>query len=267
MSSLLLAGSNDASPQYGVLGLIDTPEAVSSVIDELSELPEPPSSPPSIYMDLEGINLCRYGTVSILQVYSRPRRKTYLVDIMTLGKAAFETSGTRTSNTLQSILESEDIPKVFFDVRRDSDALFAHFQIKLRGIHDLQLMELATRKYPKKSVAGLRQCILSDLKLKETKRRDWMAAKEAGSKLFAPEKGGSYEVFNLRPLPEEIRAYCIQDVSFLPLLWLLYHSKLRKKWKNKLDKATRDRVSESQAENYEPKGPHNLLAPAGWRSW
>lgn len=256
--------------QEVVPGLIDTPEAVSSMIDELSELPVPPgvpSSPPSIYMDLEGINLCRYGTVSILQVHSRPTKKNYLVDIMTLGKAAFETSGTRTSNTFKSILESLYIPKVFFDVRRDSDALYHHFHITLRGVQDLQLMELATRKYPKKTVAGLRQCILSDLKLKEVNRRNWIEAKEAGSKLFAPEKGGSYEVFNLRPLPEEIRAYCIQDVSFLPRLWHVYHSKLRKKWRIKLDKATRDRVNESKAENYEPKGPHMLLAPAEWRKW
>lgn len=47
--------------------------------------------------------------------------------------------------SLQSILESPKTPKVFFDVRTDSDALFAQFGIKLAGIIDLQLMELASR--------------------------------------------------------------------------------------------------------------------------
>jgi len=32
------------------------------------------------------------------------------------------------------ILESPDIPKVFFDVRNDSDALYSHFDVSLAGV-------------------------------------------------------------------------------------------------------------------------------------
>jgi exonuclease 3'-5' domain-containing protein 1 len=59
-----------------------------------------------------------------------------LVDIYTLGDKAFPTIGAG-GRTLKGILESDSIPKVFFDVRNDSDALFSHFQIRLAGIHDL----------------------------------------------------------------------------------------------------------------------------------
>lgn len=47
--------------------------------------------------------------------------------------------------SLKSILESSMTPKVFFDVRTDSDALYGQFGIRLAGIIDLQLMEVASR--------------------------------------------------------------------------------------------------------------------------
>lgn len=252
-----------------VSDLIDTPKAVSSMIDELyepSQLYKFPSEPPAFYIDLEGIKLSRFGTIAIMQLHSRPTRRTYLVDIWTLGKAAFTTRGTRSSDTLQSILESNDIPKVFFDVRRDSDALYHHYKIKLGCIHDIQLMELATRTTHRKTlVAGLRQCIEQDSKLPKEEKLEWKVAKETGTNLLAPEKGGKYEVLIQRPLSPEVKAYCIQDVHFLPRLWDVYHRKLRAKWKDRLEKATRARVTESRAEEYQPQGPHMLRGPPGWR--
>ncbi|KAI1116384.1 ribonuclease H-like domain-containing protein [Nemania sp. NC0429] len=244
--------------------LLDTPKAISGMVDKLSDLSKSPSLAPQIYMDIEGVNLCRYGTVSILQVYVRATDRAHLVDVLKLGKAAFETKGTRTPHTLQSILESEDIPKVFFDVRRDSDALYHHFNIKLRGIHDLQLMELATRKTGRAAVAGLRRCIASNLFMRAAERRSWMAVKEAGATLFDPEKGGSFEAFNERPLPAAIIAYCIQDVLYLPPLWDRYSTRIKTRWRTKIDEATKARVRESQAEDYVPKGKHMLLPPPGW---
>lgn len=47
-----------------------------------------------------------------------------------------------------------DRMKVFFDIRHDSDALFGLFKINLDGIHDLQLMELATRDLQKRHLHG-----------------------------------------------------------------------------------------------------------------
>ncbi|KAI1198174.1 ribonuclease H-like domain-containing protein [Nemania serpens] len=114
-------------------GMVDTPEAISSMIDAISGLP---FDPPSIYIDLEGVNLSRHGTISILQIHARTTGESYLVDVKTLGEAAFLTSGTTTPNTLKDILESATIPKGIFDVRNDSDALYSHYGIKLQGILD-----------------------------------------------------------------------------------------------------------------------------------
>jgi exonuclease 3'-5' domain-containing protein 1 len=57
-------------------------------------------------------------------------KEVYLIDVHTLGEEAFDTAGVG-EITLKDILQDEEIPKVFFDVRNDSDALFSHFGIAL----------------------------------------------------------------------------------------------------------------------------------------
>ena len=47
----------------------------------------------------------------------------------------------------------------------------------------------------------------------------WKLAKEKGERLFKAEHGGSYEIFNQRPIPDEIVSYCVGDVQCLPRLW------------------------------------------------
>ncbi|KAF1835696.1 hypothetical protein BDW02DRAFT_618351 [Decorospora gaudefroyi] len=46
----------------------------------------------------------------------------------------------------------------------------------------------------------------------------WKLAKEKGERLFKAEHGGSYDVFNQRPIPEDISSYCVGDVQYLPEL-------------------------------------------------
>jgi len=189
--------------------------------------------------------------------------RAYLVDVYTLRHQAFSTRGA-TGHTLKEILESGTIPKVFFDVRNDSDALYSHFQISLAGIQDLQLMELATRRFKKGYVNGLSRCIENDARLSSGDRISWNTTKDKGVRLFAPERGGSYEVFNERPLSEEIRLYCVQDVKFLPQLWSCYNGKMTRSWKKKVLESSKNRVAESQTPDYQAKGQHKALAPKGW---
>lgn len=66
----------------------------------------------------------------------------YLVDVTTLGRSVFDTAGSD-KRTLKHILESEDTIKVFFDIRNDSDALFSLCGVRIGGVEDTQLMELA----------------------------------------------------------------------------------------------------------------------------
>ncbi|KAI1299541.1 ribonuclease H-like protein [Xylaria venustula] len=240
--------------------LLDTIAAIASMVDELSILP---STQPSIYIDLEGVNLSRHGTISILQIHVGTTRQTYLVDIKTLGRLAFTTQGRRFYSTLKYILESPSIPKVFFDVRRDSDALYSHYGIALQGVQDLQLMELATRQFGRSFVCGLGKCIENDMPMTMTEKSNFLKTKQEGLKLFDPNKGGSYQVFNQRPLPEKIRIYCVQDVHYLPGLWDVYNRKLTAQWKTRVQKATEDRVAQSQAQGFRD-GPHMSRAPEGW---
>lgn len=155
---------------------------------------------------------------------------------------------------MRSILESERIPKVFFDVRNDSDALFAHFNIHLQGCHDVQLLKAATQPWAKR-LAGLRECLSVDV------LKDWQTVKAKGRKLFSTEDGGSYEVFNVRPLLQDIITYCAQDVVHLPILWSTYTDRLSKSWLKRVEAETAKRVMLSQAESCVPSGDHKVWSP------
>ncbi|KAL1593138.1 hypothetical protein SLS60_010745 [Paraconiothyrium brasiliense] len=238
--------------------IIDTQADVGSLADSLLDLP---TNPPSLYVDIEGVNLSRHGTVSILQIYVLPTDRTYLVDIYTLKGAAFTTGGSR-GQSLKQIFESVGIPKAFFDIRNDSDALYSHFGINVAGIVDIQLMELATRTGSKRCINGLARCMeRGEASMSYTEKARWAENKEAGRKLFAPERGGSYEVFNVRPMPENIKQYCMQDVKYLPRLWQRYDAKLTPLWRGKVERATLDRINLSQSATYNGQGRHMALGP------
>ncbi|KAJ5941423.1 hypothetical protein N7516_001591 [Penicillium verrucosum] len=260
LTSLTAAFQSSALEDKASVTFIDTCAGVAEMIGDLTHLP---AKPPSLYIDLEGVNLSRHGTISILQIFVLPQRSTFLIDIYGLKDKAFSypaPSGT----TLRAILESPSIPKVFFDVRNDSDALFSHYQIELSGVQDLQLMELATRKFSKRCVNGLGKCIENDAGMTADERANWKAFKDKGRKLFAPECGGSYEVFNTRPLPDEIRQYCAQDVQFLPKLWQKYDGRMTRQWATKVEMEVKNRVRLSKSKTFNGKGRHMALAPANW---
>lgn len=240
---------------------VDTTDAIAAMVEAIST---PPTEVPSLYLDLEGANLCREGTVSLLQLYHQSLKITYIVDIFTLQLAAFNTPSPK-GKTFKDILEADDIVKVFFDVRNDSDALFAHYAIKLQGIHDLQLMEVATRSFDRRCVNGLARCISRDLGLSYHETSEWTRVKDAGAKLFAPEKGGRYEVFNERPLPEPLMKYCAQDVTYLERLWTMYNTRMNDSWRQKVLDESHKRASESQSSGYMPNGRHKALGPRGWQ--
>lgn len=238
---------------------VDSEPSVIALIDYLDHLP---TQPPSLYLDIEGVELGRHGSISIVQLFVLPKNHVFLIDIFVLQGKAFCTSN-RSGTNLRSILESALVPKVFFDVRNDSDALFTHFQISLQGVHDLQLLEVATRQHSKKTVTGLAKCITQDAQLTEEAIAVWKATKQKGVSLFAPENGGSYEVFNARPMLQDIIDYCTQDVVYLPVLWENYNKKISAKWMKKVQHETYERIRDSQTASYEPRGKDKILSPRG----
>ncbi|KAF4883787.1 piRNA biogenesis protein EXD1 [Colletotrichum fructicola] len=237
--------------------LIDSTESVLSLLKIIQTLP---TGTPSLFLDLEGVSLSRHGSISLITIFVQPQKHVYLVDIHTLQSAAFSIA-TVDGTTLKSILESPTITKVFFDVRNDSDALYSHFGVKLRGIEDVQLMENAARPGGRRFLNGLEKCINTHAPLSPSEKLRWKAAKEAGLKLFHPSKGGSYEVFNSRPIDAAVELYCINDVQYLPQLREVFLPRLKDAWHKKVTNETEKRVVESQSELYEPQSETKKFGP------
>ncbi|PKY09371.1 exonuclease [Aspergillus campestris IBT 28561] len=224
--------------------LVSTRAGIVELVGEIADLP---TSPPSLFVDLEGVNLSRHGTISILQIYAAPLDRTYLVDVHILKEKAFSQPAGN-GMTLKDVLELSSIPKVFFDVRHDSDALFAHFGVRLAGVQDLQLMEVATRQCRRRFLSGLAKCI------------------EFESSMTPEQKGGSYEGFNTRPLSSEILQYCAQDVGYLPGLWRRYDQRLTaiRDRRAEVEQEVERRISDSQHAAYNGNGRHMARAPPRW---
>jgi hypothetical protein len=88
--------------------LVDSPAAITN-LDILLNFP---AEPPSVYVDIEGINLCREGSISTIALLVRPQGHVYLIDVPILGKAAFSTAG-KDVKTLMSIFDSLKFLKSF----------------------------------------------------------------------------------------------------------------------------------------------------------
>ena len=128
--------------------IVSTASQMSALLGSIS-LAGSTTSLPCLYFDVEGVNLSRHGSISIIELRYLPLSgpedsHTYLIDVHILGFLAFSTPSAE-GVSLKSVLECPKTPKVFYDVRTDSDALYAQFGIRLAGIIDLQLMEVASR--------------------------------------------------------------------------------------------------------------------------
>ncbi|KAF1973091.1 hypothetical protein BU23DRAFT_465984, partial [Bimuria novae-zelandiae CBS 107.79] len=242
---------------------------ISDLVDWLVVRHAPPiPHAPTMYIDIEGLNLCREGSISILTLLidtGTPTRRVCLVDVHALGAQAFNTAGAK-KKTLKDILQDVNIPKVFFfDVRNDSDALFAHFGVALEGVEDIQLMESATRKTTasRKTLNGLARCIGDSEFLLSSGQglTSWKLVKEKGGRLFKAEHGGSYEVFNKRPIPKDIMDYCVADVQYLPELREKFWPGQASRWQDLIREEPKKRVAASQQPNYQPHGRNKALSP------
>ncbi|KAJ5471920.1 exonuclease [Penicillium diatomitis] len=125
-------------------------------------------------------------------------------------------------------------------------------------------MELPPRRFSKGLINGLGKCIEHDTLMTISERAKRKACKDGGRKLFAPEYGGSYEVFITRPLSAEIMQYCAQDVQLLPGLWHEYYQRMTPRWERKVEEEMENRIELSHSETFNGKGKHMALAPKGW---
>ncbi|KAJ6021233.1 hypothetical protein N7540_006737 [Penicillium herquei] len=242
----------DPKPQVKI---VDDKEALCSLLKVIDNLPLAVATP-DLFLDLEGNDLGRWGTLSIITLLVVSEHRIYLIDVHKLGKAAFE-SPDDTKISLKSILENPEIKKGIFDVRMDSDALFSHFNVSIDGVEDIQLMELGRRRGSKRCVSGLAKCIEKDSPVSLEKKAIWKRQKDSMKVLF------DFGIFDKRPLSSKVIEYCAQDVAFLPGLYAYYDSLLREPWRTRVLDATKERIEFSKSPDFPRKSRDFALGP--WR--
>ena len=196
--------ASSTSPLFQKLQWVDTIEQVRKNVKELKRQK-------MIAVDCEGNNLCREGTLDIL-IIGTVNGKVFLFDITRLGTDAFD-AGLR--NLLER--ESEVLTKLMYDCRNDSDALMHHYQVKLAGVLDLQLVEIDRRRKNKKNfkfLKGLKKSIAEYAPDEESER-----IKKDGVERIERAKENGMTIWDERPLCSELKDYCAVDtVKLFPLL-------------------------------------------------
>lgn len=237
---------------------VDTPDGVAAMVEAISN---PPTDAPEVYIALEGHDVGLHGSVSLMQLYHAPSKYTYLLDICSVKQGVFATPASN-GMTLEGLLISKDITKVFYDVRNDAAALYANYRIRLQGVRDLQLMELASRSSDRGTVRTLDECMQQDGDLSDAEDAKWKSATEAVADLNNPQERA--EAFNQRPLPDKLIQHSVQKVACLPGLWKRYDSKLNDESRKKVIAESQNRVSNSQSVGYNLNMGDRLRTPLGW---
>lgn len=152
-----MASSSSSAPPPPSSNVISTIPSLQTFLSSLRKGHQ------TLCLDLEGQNLGRNGTLTLISIHLLPDQETHIIDVQTLGTAAFTTTDGTT--TLKSILEDERYPKYIWDVRNDADALKSHHDVGLAGVTDIQLLENATRRTDKTYLRGLAICVEKDLDL------------------------------------------------------------------------------------------------------
>ncbi|KAK7410410.1 hypothetical protein VNO78_01174 [Psophocarpus tetragonolobus] len=154
-----------------------------------------------IGFDSEGVNLGREGSLCIMQLAIGG--VVYLVDALQGGNALMQ--------ACKPALESNQVTKVIHDCKRDSEALFFQFGIKLNNVVDTQIAyslieeQEGRKKVPRETVslvdllADIRYCGVSYVEKKQA--RDLL-------------EGDPY-IWARRPLSEIMLNHAANDVRFL----------------------------------------------------
>ncbi|CAJ1358822.1 unnamed protein product [Effrenium voratum] len=181
---------------------------VVDTIDQCRSWTDQCLSRSQLSMDVEGVDLCRSGPISIIQIGLDS--DVLLFDIITLGQDAFSRGG------LKDLLESERVCKVIYDGRADADALYHRHGVTLRRAFDLQVLHaLRYSQTNDKYVKGLQRCLDDAGVVPLLERQRAAQIKKAGKQLFAPELGGRAEVWMERPLRQLLVEYAALDVKYL----------------------------------------------------
>lgn len=232
-----------------VASLISTRAGLEAFLSSI-----PPSS--ILYLDLEGQNLCRHGTISLMTILLHPQSVVKLIDVLSLRESAFTTTSTD-GKSLKSIFEDPNTTKCFWDVRNDADALWGLYNVGLTGVIDIQLLENASRSADKTYLCGLERAVRQNLGLGNAELGRFTMCKREIKHLM------SFNVFDVRPMQPETVQYCANDVVYLPALHQLYLRRLGPTWLGKAKLESSRRVEQARSPGYGPSSPSKKLGPWG----
>ena len=132
---------------------------------------------------------------------------------------------------LRAELEDTKSIKIFFDARRDSDAMYHQFGVKLECVLDSSclFLDLSLRKQNGMNIKqrlSLSACLekyLPDL----AQQFQLNVVKKQTVTRFAPEQGGDPELWGKRPMDQGLLQYATFDVVFLHVLAATIQAKLQ----------------------------------------
>ncbi|ERF72752.1 hypothetical protein EPUS_04805 [Endocarpon pusillum Z07020] len=240
---------------------VDSKELVTSMLDVL---PTSHSEQPQLSIDLEGLDLGKKkGEIHLVQLYDSFSHHLYIIDVCTLGPAAFSTPASDGKMTLRRILQSAWIFKLFCDVRSDSRALFQEFEIHLRGIKDIQNIELASRRDPtgRQWRRGLPRLIDRYADLSKEQMNEFQAYKNNGREIC--EKWGFVQ-FSVRPLRKDLTVYAANDVLYLPRIYSNLIKDMSSERSQSADAATQESILRTHCLDYDPDQSGMRMSAADW---
>lgn len=207
-----------------------------------------------LFLDLEGVQLGKEGKICLLQfTQGNGDDRIFVLDIIKspelLGK-------------LGKVLESQHWRKYIFDPRGDSSNLFHEFGITMRNVVCLQLAEIAFDRQN-----GIRRNFVSGLsnvlkRVLDTEQQIVVCQmKDEGKRMFSPDKGGSFEIFEKRPLPEKIIEYSAMDVFFLEDIKRFFFDVLDQYWVDWVLLRSFERLELACSSSSLPTGKKACIAP------
>lgn len=159
-----------------------------------------------IGLDMEGCNLGRSGTTSLLQL-SASTREVYIFDVVALGRELFSAA------YLLPILSSPKIIKLCYDCRCDAEALFYQHGVMAFGLYDLQIVYTALfQSADDPFLKGMHKALQSPGVLQPTEIACVVKRKLAAKQEWA---ANNFDSVFARPLSAEFLQYCAADAAYL----------------------------------------------------
>lgn len=190
------------------------------IITDPSQLPPFILCPPSdkeqvVGFDCEGVDLSRDGVLCIMQIASQDA--VYIID-------AFQ-GGDKLMQACKPVLESESVIKVIHDCKRDSEALYHQFGIKLHNVMDTQIAYNLFEEQEGRPRSEIEYISFVDLLADHRYCGISYAEKKKVRGLLKEDP----MFWTYRPFTEEMVFAAADDVRFLPYIYHKIMEKLNQK--------------------------------------